>query len=75
MEIEQFKFLKANRTYLRGKVTRYCNNISSQVASFSIKECKDAVADLNNFRSKLDQANLEISKGIWGTGRVLSKRL
>ena len=65
MDAEEFKFRKDNRKYLRTKVTKFINNISPQISTFSIQECRDAAYQITQFRSRLEKHNLEISSSIW----------
>jgi hypothetical protein len=65
MELEQLKFLKENRKYLRGKVTRKCNAVVSSLEQFTVEQCSYALSDIKTLREKLDKSNEGILKGLW----------
>ena len=65
MEEGEFNFLKNNRKLLRAKITRLTNTIPSQVEGFDVKQCNNTIADLSDFKSKIESANLQLAKGIW----------
>ena len=65
MELDELKFLKDNRKYLRSKITRSCNHVSSQVGDYDLQMSNNVISDLKELREKLNVSNMEISKGIW----------
>ena len=54
--IEEFLSLKETRKYLRGKVTRKCNNVSQAISDISLQECKNALDDLSVLQTKLGES-------------------
>lgn len=65
MELEQFNFIKENRGYVRTKVTKFTNKLSSTVDQFNTTECNVNISDLKELRDKLLNCNVEISRYIW----------
>ena len=58
----ELKYLKGNRKFLRAKVTRTCNTISSSIHTFDKNSCLDSIADLKALELKLTKVNDQISK-------------
>ena len=58
MELDELKFLKDNRKYLRSKITRSCNDISSQVGGYDLQKSNNAISDLKELRDKLNVFNI-----------------
>ena len=61
----EFQYLKIKRGYVRAKITKYVNTLSSQAESWNIKHCENAIDDLNNLKENISNANSEISNIIW----------
>lgn len=65
MSEQELSFLKENRKYLRSKVTKLCNNITSNIQSFDGDKCEECKQTLNSYKCKLTESNEKISKGLW----------
>lgn len=65
MSSEEFECLKHSRKYLRAKVTRRCNIIEQNIASFDCGALEAELLDLKELRVQLDDSNLCVSKSIW----------
>ena len=64
-EEAEYHYLKIKRGYIRTKITKYVNALSSQAETWNIKQCENAIDDLNNFKENLIRSNSEISNVIW----------
>ena len=65
IKIEQFNFLKANRKYLRSKITRKCNEFKSNLNNLDHKTCTDCLSELKCLLEKVDISNQHVSNAIW----------
>ena len=64
MENEEFSFLKQNRGYLRGKVTKKHAAID-EVDDYDIQKCNDELCIIKGLQVKLNELNNSISRGLW----------
>ena len=65
MPIEEFKFLRDNRKYIRTSVTRKCNSVENGIDSMDLDKCSSEIDSLKSMGDQLEKLNTELSKGLW----------
>ena len=68
MDEKRLKFLKGNRSILRGKCTRLINKLVPEyIDSLEKRDCNNFIDDLSELRRKLDSKNSEVLNLIWNS--------
>ena len=65
MEIEQFEFFKKQRTYIRGKITRTCNEVANAINNLDLETCKTYIEKLHSLEFDIKAANDKVANGLW----------
>ena len=65
MELAELQIFNENRKHARTKVTQKSKFISSNIENFSQQQCNDEILNLKTAKSKLDELNGNISRGLW----------
>ena len=66
MSEAQLNYLKFARKYIRSKITKKCNSLSSEIlGNTDLTTCKNLLTEIRDLKDEIKASNKEVSNLIW----------